>query len=94
MTSALKAPVVPAPTAPSGRADSHIDATVPVPRPHLTAVPDCEPPFDDQRSAVGRLQRLRAATQARLAAAPADSSGAAVADPADGAAVTDRKSVV
>ena len=41
------------------------------PRPYLSAVPDCEPPFDDQRSAVSRLQRLRAATQARMATVPA-----------------------
>ena len=38
-------------------------------RPYLTSVPDCEPPFDDERSAAGRLQQLRLATRARVATA-------------------------
>lgn len=72
MTSALKAPDTTALTAPAGSTDAGRDVAAPAPpRPYLTAVPDCEPPFDDQRSAVSRLQRLRAATQARMAAAPA-----------------------
>jgi len=29
------------------------------PRPYLAPVPQCEPPFDDERSAVHRLQQLR-----------------------------------
>ena len=32
-------------------------------RPYLTAVPDCEPPFDDERSAATRLERLRQVTR-------------------------------
>jgi hypothetical protein len=51
-----------------GVGDAGNTATPTPPRPYLAAVPDCEPPFDDQRSAVNRLQRLRAATQARAAA--------------------------
>ncbi len=38
-------------------------------RPYLAAVPNCEPPFDDERSAVSRLQQLRA-TRATLPPAP------------------------
>ena len=44
----------------------HHDATVgspaapaPVRRPYLAPVPDCDPPFDDERSPVSRLQQLR-----------------------------------
>lgn len=70
MTSAL---ITSGSTRPTGSAVTAetTDAIAPPspPRPYLTAVPDCEPPFDDQRSAVSRLQRLRAATQARAAAA-------------------------
>lgn len=71
MTSALKAPRSTAPNASTDpAAPASGDGTAPpIPRPYLTAVPDSEPPFDDQRSAVNRLQRLRAATQARAAAA-------------------------
>jgi len=29
------------------------------PRPYLAAVPDCEPPFDDERSPISRIQQLR-----------------------------------
>lgn len=75
MTSALQAPSTPA-------RDTNSRHEIPepaLPRPYLTAVPDCEPPFDDQRSAVSRLQRLRAATQARMAAASAG-GGTAVAE--------------
>lgn len=72
MTSALKTSGSTDPDAPVAAPAARTDIAAPAPpRPYLTAVPDCEPPFDDQRSAVGRLQRLRAATQARMAAAPA-----------------------
>ena len=80
MTSALKAsPTTPA-AAPAGTPPPQRPAPA-APRPYLTAVPDCEPPFDDHRSAVSRLQRLRAATQARLAAAPAGSAATAATNP-------------
>ena len=32
-------------------------------RPYLAPVPDCEPPFDDERSAVSRLRQLRVAAR-------------------------------
>jgi hypothetical protein len=69
MTSALTAHAPAERTAGIPKVNAHNDVAAPTtPRPYLAAVPDCEPPFDDQRSAVSRLQRLRAATQARLAA--------------------------
>lgn len=68
MTSALKTSGSTPPAGPAGGAEDGADTSTPAPRPYLAAVPDCEPPFDDQRSAVSRLQRLRAATQARAAA--------------------------
>ncbi len=37
------------------------------PRPYLAPVPDCEPPFDDERSAITRLQQLRAAAKTSTA---------------------------
>jgi hypothetical protein len=37
------------------------------PRPYLAPVPDCEPPFDDERSAVSRLRRLRTAVKGPVA---------------------------
>lgn len=82
MTSALQTSASPAPSAPALDRDA-VPGAAPAPRPYLTAVPDCEPPFDDQRSAVSRLQRLRAATQARMAAAAAGGRTAL----ADGVAV-------
>jgi hypothetical protein len=42
-------------------------------RPYLAPVPDCEPPFDDERSAVSRLNQLRTGSAARNAAAAAPS---------------------
>ena len=90
MTSALRTSHPISPAAPAAKADGHGAAAASTPpRPYLTAVPDCEPPFDDQRSAVSRLQRLRAATQARLAAAPTGNGTAllnAPGRPVDGAA--------
>ena len=35
-------------------------------RPYLTPVPDCEPPFDDERSAVSRLRQLRVTARSAL----------------------------
>ncbi|MDQ2740444.1 MAG: Rv3235 family protein [Actinomycetota bacterium] len=40
-------------------------------RPYLAAVPDCEPPFDDERSAASRLQQLRLAGGSRAGATAA-----------------------
>lgn len=40
-------------------------------RPYLAAVPDCEPPFDDERSAASRLQQLRLAGGSRSGATAA-----------------------
>ncbi len=34
-------------------------------RPYLAAVPDCEPPFDDERSATSRIQQLRQGVKAK-----------------------------
>jgi hypothetical protein len=34
-------------------------------RPYLATVPDCEPPFDDERSAASRIQHLRQAPRAK-----------------------------
>ena len=49
-------------------------------RPYLAPVPDCEPPFDDERSAVGRLRRLRvtARTAALVRTVPETVKDAAV----------------
>lgn len=44
-------------------------------RPYLTAVPDCEPPFDDERPAVGRLQALRRPTPPSPRAGPPSLTG-------------------
>jgi hypothetical protein len=69
MTSALKASRSTAPTEAAASTAAPGETVAPAaPRPYLAAVPDCEPPYDDQRSAVSRLQRLRAATQAAAAA--------------------------
>ncbi len=36
-------------------------------RPYLAPIPECEPPFDDERSAVSRLQQLRTAAKSATA---------------------------
>ena len=41
------------------------------PRPYLTSVPDCEPPFDDERPARRRIQGLTAVRPAPVAPSPA-----------------------
>ncbi len=49
-------------------ADAQIkSAPSPAPRPYLSPVPDCEPPFDDERSAASRLQQLRSAARSSAA---------------------------
>ncbi len=52
-------------------ATSTVPAKVADDRPYLAAVPDCEPPFDDERSAASRLQQLRLAGQSRAGATAA-----------------------
>jgi hypothetical protein len=47
-------------------------------RPYLAPVPDCEPPFDDERSAASRLQQLRSIAKARTGTAPTASQPARV----------------
>jgi hypothetical protein len=53
--------------APSGIESPAVIKARPAPvgagRPYLAPVPDCEPPFDDERSAVSRLRRLRVAAR-------------------------------
>lgn len=39
-------------------------------RPYLAPVPDCEPPFDDERSAASRLNQLRSAPRTEVATPP------------------------
>jgi hypothetical protein len=52
-------------------ATSTVPAKVADDRPYLAAVPDCEPPFDDERSAASSLQQLRLAGQSRAGATAA-----------------------
>jgi hypothetical protein len=53
---ALQSPDVPAGMSPPASTKAH---PAPARRPYLAPVPDCEPPFDDERSAVSRLRQLR-----------------------------------
>lgn len=49
------------PTCPASPTRRPVPARTTGRRPYLAAVPDCEPPFDDERSAASRIQQLRQA---------------------------------
>jgi len=69
MTSALIAGHGPNAAEDEARAELSPPAAVPVQsravirRPYLVPVPDCQPPFDDERSAVSRLRQLQEAAR-------------------------------
>ncbi len=74
MTSALRR-VLDGPSVPTVASPPAEPATTPagtavgaVERPYLTAVPDCEPPFDDDRSPINRLLQARTAALGRAGA--------------------------
>lgn len=61
MTSALISEAT-SPASPARRLET---ARTAVRRPYLAAVPNCEPPYDDERSAAGRIQQLRQAVRVK-----------------------------
>jgi hypothetical protein len=87
MTTAVASPPVPAP-APARRTPRIVDRTI-----RLTAVPDTDPPFDDELSAGHRVRRLPTAAAGSAPAAPAASAAAGSAParsaPAGSAPITD-----
>jgi Family of unknown function (DUF6459) len=59
----------------AGSARAHVAGAKKARRPYLAPVPDCEPPFDDERSAISRLQQLRPATRSGAALFPVPEHG-------------------